>query len=808
MTYQVIWEKADGELIGELPILTQGGTLETLTFLALYRDGSNVNLTGKTITATITARDGSTYALEGAFTGANGSFTYAPAAVDVGTGGSFSAIFSYTDGSKWWHSDPVAFTVLPNPSVTATLPDALTGVSEAAAAWVSAGAAGGALGTAAYADTGDFDAAGSAAAVQAAAVAAAAATGAQVANNLSDLADMDTARSNLKAQPLELRHTIVLLGDSITESNDEEGRDVGYFVWANAMLQSRFVVSNYAGVGGNTTAQMYARLQSDVIDYDPQFCLVMGGANDVVQDVSSATTISNLQSIYEDLYAAGIRVIACTINPSTSITTSARRDAWYAVRDWQISYARSNQIILIDTAAAYTDASSGWPYPVTDTTYDGVHPTALGAGRMGKAIADALREYVIPMPQLPLENDGDYMITPNPLLIGTGGAVSGTASGDVAAHWQASAGVHSKVARTDYQPGEWQQMTPDGSGQALLYHNTFPLMFGFDVGDEVCAVVEIETDDDWVGASALRAQITFRTSGGSSIDFVGALASSPNSGTAIINPGSVILRTDPFPVPATTGQIELLVTFAATSGTVRIGRVGIVNPDLTFNKITSPGTNALRMKLMSGVTLNSGYASFDGSYFSIGDLWSYALASNFDGDSATMICRARLNTADLATATARYFCVLQNGSQNYLRMYKSAANTVTVRFDTGNQSPVTITHTPTGGQWYTYGLTTNVVANQTIAYVDGSQQGSTGACTAFTNPILKGYCAVGGIGYLPANNFIGDVSDVIVGLSGAATPSAANMATIHAALAAGTLTTGTLDTIFGSGKWCWWSLTN
>lgn len=413
------------------------------------------------------------------------------------------------------------------------------------------------------------------------------------------------------------------------------------------------------------------------------------------------------------------------------------------------------------------------------------------------------------MPQLPLENDGDYMITPNPLMLGTGGVTSGTASGTVATHWQSDAGVFSKVARSDYLPGEWQQMEPDGtSGQAQLYHNLFPYVFGFDVGDEVYAVIEIETDDDWTDAETLRAEMKFRNSSGTLIDFVGALASHPNSGTSIINPGSCILRTDAFPIPASTAQVELIINFTASAGTVRVGRCGIVNPDYTFSKITDSGTNALRAKLNSGVTLNSGYATFDGSYFSVADLWSYVLASQFDGGEATVICRARIDATDLATSTARYFCVLQNSSQNYFRFYKSAANTVTLRFDTGSQAAVTITHTPTGDTWYTYGMTASATAGQAIAYVDGSQQGSTGTATAFTSPIYKGSTVAGGIGYLPSSNFVGDISDVIIGLDGASIASAANMATIHSALAAGTLTSGALDTIFGAGLWAWWVFTS
>jgi len=156
---------------------------------------------------------------------------------------------------------------------------------------------------------------------------------------------------------------------------------------------------------------------------------------------------------------------------------------------------------------------------------------------------------------------------------------------------------------------------------------------------------------------------------------------------------------------------------------VRVGRVGIVNPDLTFNKITDTGAFALRAKLMSGVTLNSGYASFDASYFSVVDLWSYALAANFNGKEATLITRARIPAAEIGSSTARRISAIGAGTQDWLRITKSAANTVTLATDTTTQAAVSATHTPAADTWYTYGITVSRSAGQFKGYVDGSQTG-------------------------------------------------------------------------------------
>ena len=152
MAHQVIFPKNEGTKQGSLPAIVQGSTLETITILALYKDGSNVDMSSMTVTATMTDRDNSTTDVTGTLTGANGSFTWAYSAGDIGTAGRFSTIITYTDGVDSWSSEPVDFDIIANPAATAVQNDALVGIPASDAAWVSVSADGGALGTAAYID--------------------------------------------------------------------------------------------------------------------------------------------------------------------------------------------------------------------------------------------------------------------------------------------------------------------------------------------------------------------------------------------------------------------------------------------------------------------------------------------------------------------------------------------------------------------------------------------------------------------------------------------------------------------------------
>lgn len=228
MSYQVIWEKNQGSLQGELPTVVQGGTLETITILALYRDGTSIDLSTMTLSATATDRDENTTTITGTFTGANGLFTWEFSAGDVGTSGNYEVVVTYTDGVDSWNSDPVKFTVRPHPAATALQNPALVGISPAKDAWLTAGLAavpaggdiatkdtdavtgnaaefdangntvdaGFAFGTAAAANTGDFDAAGAAGA----AISAAIATQAEVdaGTSLTDLVTPGTLSSYRK----------------------------------------------------------------------------------------------------------------------------------------------------------------------------------------------------------------------------------------------------------------------------------------------------------------------------------------------------------------------------------------------------------------------------------------------------------------------------------------------------------------------------------------------------------------------------------------------------------------------------------
>lgn len=146
------------------------------------------------------------------------------------------------------------------------------------------------------------------------------------------------------------------------------------------------------GVGGNTTAQILARI-SNVLAHNPQIVVVEGGGNDIVNAVTSTTTIANLTSIYAALQAAGVKFVTTTVCPTTSIDTQAEKDAYDAVNAWIRAHtADYSKGYLCDwDSAIRTPGAYTW---LAGYDADGVHPNATGAaalaGVLGPVLATAL----------------------------------------------------------------------------------------------------------------------------------------------------------------------------------------------------------------------------------------------------------------------------------------------------------------------------------------------------------------------------------------------------------------------------------
>jgi len=254
-------------------------------------------------------------------------------------------------------------------------------------------------------------------------------------------------------------NTVVLFGDSITAQNTDDlftyYNAKGYFTWANIILGHRLNLIKNAGISGNTTAQMLARIDTDVIAYKPSYCIVPCGINDITTAVPKATTITNLQNIYEKLISNKITVIACTILPATDVDTVTEKDALYSINNWIKEYSWSKKdIILCNWHHVICDQATGTP--LANTTSDGKHPSLYGAGLLGKFMADILSPIIPKFDTLLSSNFDSTNLIVNGMTLGNNSGVATSFSVNAVG---SPTLTKTKVVRSDGLPGELQQIS-------------------------------------------------------------------------------------------------------------------------------------------------------------------------------------------------------------------------------------------------------------------------------------------------------------------------------------------------------------
>lgn len=405
------------------------------------------------------------------------------------------------------------------------------------------------------------------------------------ATNLADpTSAQDAATKNyvdaFKRQP---PNTVAVLGASIANMAGGGGVGVydtavaspytradGYFTWANMALGGRLTLVKNAGVSGETTAQILARV-TDVTNLAvlPGYCIVSdAGTNDLSASTASATIISNLNSIYNALVAKGITVVATTILPLAG--DQAHRQRQEEVNDFIRSRSQQPGFVLCDWAARWADASTGGPK--TGFSTDGIHPTPVGAGAMGKWLADALQPLITGNVQLASHNLDGLSSNLNPMMVGTAGTLSGAGvSGQVADSWTASRGSGTgtmdctKIPRVDGVGGEWQRLTIfNGGGQFFFFQD---VTNGAVAGEKWQSELDFELADfSGITNCYLFSQVLSTSQQNTALYQV-----SPTQLPADVSAG--VIRTPVMTVAAgATANLRTILVFQGTSGTIKFSR--------------------------------------------------------------------------------------------------------------------------------------------------------------------------------------------------------------------------------------------
>ena len=293
----------------------------------------------------------------------------------------------------------------------------------------------------------------------------------------------------------------VFLGDSNTFGYNQSGEN--YPDATCLYSKGQIVKVKNAGVSGQTTAQIAARVQADVIALNPNICFVMAGTNDITDSVNLLAVENTYKTgILDPLLAAGITPIICSVLPNNYST--ARAGAVIRLNSWLRRQAATLGVPYVDFHGAFVDpATGGWL-----TTYhsaevgDTLHANAVGYRVMGKIAADTVANF-LPRIYAPIVNDnidvnnlwdnGCFLTDatadskPDGFGIGVGTAAAGLS--------------YALEAATGYKGNSWKLTlaNPDGDLSRGLTR-TITASGRFAVGDRLALAAMVDIDSNTLPA--------------------------------------------------------------------------------------------------------------------------------------------------------------------------------------------------------------------------------------------------------------------------------------------------------------------
>ena len=182
------------------------------------------------------------------------------------------------------------------------------------------------------------------------------------------------------------RPKVVFAGDSITEFWGQPGNSLMF------PLHPEYVDT---GIHGQTSTQILARFQRDVIARRPGVIVILAGINDLsVESGPQAfqTITRNLASMVQAGQASGARVVLASllpINPETRVGRMYNTpEEIRAVNRWSQAYCAAHGCTYLDYYSSLV-APNGTVK--AGLTKDGVHPTRAGYRIMAGLLSKALR---------------------------------------------------------------------------------------------------------------------------------------------------------------------------------------------------------------------------------------------------------------------------------------------------------------------------------------------------------------------------------------------------------------------------------
>lgn len=356
---------------------------------------------------------------------------------------------------------------------------------------------------------------------------------------------------------------IVALGDSITIGNvDLANQAFGDNSWfqqlivrSNGML--RYIYN--AGISGQRTDQMLARIQTDVISKKPDMCIILGGTNDVSQSIPIATTRANIETMITTLLQNNILPVLCKIPPRNG---TAYDSGTSLINLNVVDLARKYKLPLIDFYSVVT-TNTGDYISSPAYTLDGTHPTAIAAKQMAIEALDTISPYVNGFTEhLPSDN-----LDPNNLL-GNGCFVNDSNADGMPDNWGmygAITNVTKSLIADSSAIGNWYRMVANSSATTFTQSSAINATNNFSIGDKLALTCKLRTSGVEAGSMGYSIYIVFAGNN---------LTIKPLSGWATDINGQVYYE---FTVPSGVTAINIQVYINQGVGTLDIAQMGLIN---------------------------------------------------------------------------------------------------------------------------------------------------------------------------------------------------------------------------------------
>lgn len=196
---------------------------------------------------------------------------------------------------------------------------------------------------------------------------------------------------------LSRKPEVILIGNSITEN------------WVR-FHPDFFKNNNFIGRGisGQTSEEILARFEQDVVSIKPKIVAILAGTNDIAENTGYVKTkdiVANIVAMCELAKENAITPLICSVLPCSEFRWNPDvRDAGKRIvklNKMLKKYADENGIIYVDYHSVTVDDNLGLPEKYS---YDGCHPTSECYSIMERRLVVAVGNVTM--------NDKAYYVTP------------------------------------------------------------------------------------------------------------------------------------------------------------------------------------------------------------------------------------------------------------------------------------------------------------------------------------------------------------------------------------------------------------